>query len=201
MDGVQQSHEFIGHYLCNLIDTMGTGFMMRSADYDAIGGIPPRYPNLLFADFELWIKLTQLSYKATDFRCCFSYRLHQSTTTTSSDIKFTKAFEVFIHFLVACKKASPLDRASIERYGLGYVDFYAKSLSHRLLRSGRDKRQGLTVRSYVDNCRQYGRLLVSESDYEPLNQFGVRIAHKIDSNILFRNLFLLFKKVYNKPIL
>jgi hypothetical protein len=74
---------------------MGTGFMMRAMDYDALGGIPP-YPNLLFADFELWIGLTRKNYKATAFEECFAFRLHQSMTTTSSDLKFQYAFDKFI---------------------------------------------------------------------------------------------------------
>ncbi len=62
----QTAAEFLSCFLQRNIDVNGTGFMMRSKDYDAIGGIPS-YPNLLFADFELWIKLTSLNYKVICF--------------------------------------------------------------------------------------------------------------------------------------
>jgi hypoxanthine phosphoribosyltransferase len=95
MDEVQSAGEFLSFFLANLIDTMGTGFLMRAKDYDSCGGIPPRYPNLLFADFELYINLTRMGYKATSFEPGFSFRLHQSMTTTSSDLKFHDAIFLF----------------------------------------------------------------------------------------------------------
>ncbi len=68
--------EFLQSILQNKIDIVGTGFMMRSKDYNAAGGIPAYYPNLLFADFELWLKLTDKNYKATSEKECFYFRLH-----------------------------------------------------------------------------------------------------------------------------
>ena len=57
MDEKQTAAEFLHSLFIDSIDTMGTGYMMRSKDYDAVGGMPA-YPNLLFADHALWIKLT-----------------------------------------------------------------------------------------------------------------------------------------------
>jgi len=62
MDERQLPEEFLAFFLAGNIDNMGTGYMMRSADYDAAGGIP-LYPNLLFADFELWIQLPFVAIK------------------------------------------------------------------------------------------------------------------------------------------
>ena len=53
MDNVLSGYEFLKSFLTNSIDLMGTGYVMRSKDYDEIQGIPVKYPNLLFADFEL----------------------------------------------------------------------------------------------------------------------------------------------------
>jgi hypothetical protein len=64
-------------------DTYGTGYMMRSADYDAVGGIP-HYKNLLFADDALWISLMVRSYKATASEECFSCRVHLGSTSGSA---------------------------------------------------------------------------------------------------------------------
>jgi glycosyltransferase involved in cell wall biosynthesis len=92
MKEIETDKNFLTSVLTKNIDIMGTGFMMRSKDYDALGGIPA-YPNLLFADFELWLNLTRISYKATSLQNCFSFRLHQSTTSVSPDVKLHKAFE------------------------------------------------------------------------------------------------------------
>jgi hypothetical protein len=112
---------------------------MRSKDYDAVGGIPA-YPNLLFADFELWLNLTSKGYKATAFEECFAFRLHQSTTTKSPDIKLQQAFERFINYLVSLKQQDKLAQEAIARYGIAFIQFYSKGLAHRLLRTSKNKR-------------------------------------------------------------
>ncbi|RYD89373.1 MAG: glycosyltransferase, partial [Sphingobacteriales bacterium] len=48
--------ELLESILRNTMEITATGFMVRSAQYDAVGGIP-LYPNLLYADIELWLKL------------------------------------------------------------------------------------------------------------------------------------------------
>lgn len=50
--------------MARTIDSTGTGYMMRAADYDRLGGIPADYPNLIFADFALWMSLMRGGYKA-----------------------------------------------------------------------------------------------------------------------------------------
>ncbi|MFQ3535973.1 MAG: glycosyltransferase [Aggregatilineales bacterium] len=56
-------------------ESYATGYVMRSADYIRLGGIPP-LRNLLYADLLLWYRLTSLSYLACSPRCAFSYRVH-----------------------------------------------------------------------------------------------------------------------------
>src|SRR5690348_15314094 len=53
MDEKQFAHEFLGAYMCRSIDSTGTGYMMRSVDYDNLGGMNTEYENLIFADFDL----------------------------------------------------------------------------------------------------------------------------------------------------
>lgn len=189
---------FMALFLCNMIDSMGTGFMMRSADYDAVGGIP-FYPNLLFADFELWINLTKKSYIAIAFEECFFFRLHQSTTTTSSDIKFQKAFGRFVAFLKQQKNDRQLHDV-IERYSIDFISFYTKGLAHRLLRTPKAKREGQTVASFIATCKQYATELAPGNDFNPYENYSIALARKIDDNAVTRSLFLAFKKLYSKPI-
>ncbi len=201
MDEIQSPIDFTCHFLCNKIDTMGTGFMMRAADYDSIGGIPLNYPNLLFADFDLWIRLTQISYKATAFNCSFSFRIHQSTTTKSADDKFQRAFEIFLDFLFQLKQESKIYSEAIERYGKGFIDFYAKGLSHRLLRTPkRLRKNNSTVSNFLDMCKKNAILLIPDEEYNPSKRFSVKLAIFIDKYLITRSLFLLFKSIYKKPL-
>ncbi len=61
-------------------DTYGTGYLMRSARYEAVGGIPT-FEKLLFADDALWMALMEGSYKATASQKCFSCRLHPASAS------------------------------------------------------------------------------------------------------------------------
>ena len=38
MDEIQHGHEFLAAFMCGIIDSTGTGYMMRSKDYDKLGG-------------------------------------------------------------------------------------------------------------------------------------------------------------------
>jgi glycosyltransferase involved in cell wall biosynthesis len=190
--------EFLSKFLQKRIDVMGTGFMMRAKDYDAIGGIPA-YPNLLFADFELWIRLTGKSYKATSPEKCFSFRIHQSTTTVSPDIKFHKAFERFIYFLDRISKEDTRFKKVVHEDTGGFLRFYCKALSHRLLRTPKKAREGLSVKQFVDQCRNYAALLEADNPFNP--GFSTKLAIWIDSNGLTRSMFLAFKKLFPRPVL
>jgi glycosyltransferase involved in cell wall biosynthesis len=191
--------QFLESLLRDKFDLFGTGYMMRSRDYDILGGIPA-YPNLLFADFELWMKLTGISFKATAKEEGFSYRLHQSTTKSSPDIKMHRAFERFIHYLAGLK-TNPEMNAVIQKHGPSFLKNYCKGLSHRLLRTSLEVREGLTVRSFLKRCRQYANLLFGPTDFDPGSGTSIQAAKFIDSNPITRNLFLRFKKIYSKPVL
>ena len=82
MPARETAGEFLGVRLCELRDSFGTGHVLRSAVYDAIGGIPP-YPKLLFADDALFLQAIGGSYRATALDETFSYRLHASSASAS----------------------------------------------------------------------------------------------------------------------
>jgi glycosyltransferase involved in cell wall biosynthesis len=191
---------FLSAVLQGKFDLFGTGFMMRSGDYDALGGLPD-YPNLLFADFELWMKLTRMSYKATSLRECFAYRVHQSTTQRSPDAKMHKAFERFIHFLKSLKESDYQLKAVIDQEAPQFLVSYCKGLSHRLLRSPLSEREGLTVNRFIDNCKTYANVLDLGRHFDPASDKTIQIARLIDSTFITRQLFLWFKKFYSKPVL
>jgi glycosyltransferase involved in cell wall biosynthesis len=63
-------------------DVFGTGYVMRSADYDRLGGIPP-FEKLFFADDALWLSLMRGSYKANDPSNHFAVRIHPKSESAS----------------------------------------------------------------------------------------------------------------------
>lgn len=196
----EDASQFLESLLSNNFDVFGTGYMMRSKDYDEVGGIP-LYSNLLFADFELWIQLTRLSYKATSLQECFSYRLHQSATKSSPDVKMHEAFSRFIHYLKKIKEEDSNLNEVIRQYGITFLYKYCQGLSHRLIRTPLSKRDKLDVRSFINKCKEYANSLVPENDFDPDSVPSIRLAKFIDSNSLTREIFLWFKKLYPKPIL
>jgi glycosyltransferase involved in cell wall biosynthesis len=191
--------DLLSFLLCRMIDTMGTGFMMRATHYDKIGGIP-LYPNLLFADFELWHRLTKPGYLAVAPDECFAFRLHQSTTTTSSDLKFQEAFSRLVDYL-ASEKKDPRSNAVIEKYAIEFIDFYTKAQSHRLLRTPAAHREGKTVKDIGKQGKLFAGKLVPGNQFDPYKNFSFRLAAFIDSNAITRAMFLGFKKVWKKPVL
>lgn len=193
-------YEFLEDFLTILIDSMGTGFVMRSKDYDDLQGISLKYPNLLFADFELWLNLTFKSYLVIAPEKCFAFRKHQSITGTSEDRKLHKALEIFIDFLYSLEQNDVQIKKIIEQFGVQFLLFYCKGFSHRLLRTPLQKREKLTVLDFVEQTKKLAAKLGILHQYKPEHVLSIKLAEIIDRKTILRNLFLFFKKVYAKPI-
>lgn len=76
----ESAAEFLAARMAKTRDSFGTGYVMRSDQYDKIGGIPP-HPDLLYSDDSLWMALMEASFKATSPRFCFSYRFHSHSVS------------------------------------------------------------------------------------------------------------------------
>ena len=158
------------------------------------------YPNLLFADHALWIKLTGLNYKATSSKESFLYRLHENLSKKSDAPKYINAFYSYMDFLANLKKSNSEIAATIEKYISLYILYYCRSLSHRLLKTPLNLRKGMTVSGFINNCIHYNKLLSDNKASLQVNKFNIRFAKFIDDNFLMRKLYLLFRKFYQKPI-
>lgn len=189
--------EYVEAILKNSFDTMGTGYMMRSKDYDKLGGIPS-YPNLLFADHELWIKLTSLNYMAVSQNECFSYRLNQSISKLSGASKYIDAFYRFLDLLEFLQNKNIALKTVILKYVPDYIQYYCTSLTHRLLKTPVRQRDGKNVKSFILNCKKKADLLSPGNSFQPSDLSSIRISKLIDSNYFSRHLYLLFKKVYKR---
>lgn len=200
METVQKPETAAGNFLCDRTDLMGTGFMMRSKEYEEVGGIP-LYPNLLFADMELWIQLSCKRYMAVHQRECFSYRKHPSaTTSSSSDLRFIQAFDQLVAFLRKLKNEDTKLAPVISRDGIELLRQYCQGITHKILRTPKAKRETPSVAEMIDKFREYGKELC-DGKFEPLDYPKIKAGRLIDSNSIFHAGFLLFKKMYNKPVL
>ena len=177
----------------------GGGFVMRSTDYDKVGGIP-MYPGFFFTDFALWMKLTAISYKATAAENLFSYRHHQkNTSSNSSVINFTNGLDAFLNYLYELKLTDTEFRKTLNTQGKKIVHRYVQSLSHRLLREDIKARNNFTVKQLVKKFEAHLNRLTDTSN-NLTSDFKVKMALIIDSNNITRKLFLLFKKLFPKPV-
>ena len=199
MPEIENAPELLSSFLLNNLDLMGTGFMMRSADYDRLGGIPD-YPNLLFADLEIFMELTKQSFKVTSPATTFAFRIHQSTTTVSPDIKFFHALGRVVAYMNGLKSESIFDEV-IQKHGATFLMKNCKALSHRLLRAPVELRQGLTVKKIVDKCKEYAGVLIPGTKFSPESNSSILMALIIDSSKFSRGMFLSFKRRFKKPLL
>jgi glycosyltransferase involved in cell wall biosynthesis len=180
MAEVQYADEFLACEFTQTLDSMGTGYMMRSKDYDAAGGISPKYPKLIFADYALWVKLTLLNYKATTAKTTFSYRLHSNTSKLTNGEDYQQAFGEYVHFLAQLRVTNKKIAAVLDRYGKQMLLYFCESLAHRLLKTPLSQRT-TTVTQYINKCRQYAVLLIPGQSFNPLLKPRIFLAALLDN--------------------
>jgi glycosyltransferase involved in cell wall biosynthesis len=111
-------------------DIFGTGFVMRSADYDALGGLP-RFEKLFFADDALWLSLLRRSIKAADPSEHFAVRIHpdsESASTPSAWSSLLTGLNQFSDFLKAFVETNPEARAVFDEFGAGFMLTYHRNI-------------------------------------------------------------------------
>lgn len=131
----ESAAEFLAARLSEIRDSFGTGYVMKSELYDYVGGIP-LYPNLLFSDDALWLKLIGKGIKVTSSQVCFSYRLHAKSTSGKPDHKaLFYALKQYHSFLKKLGNDDiDIDNA-INQYSKNYIakrchDYYYNILLH-----------------------------------------------------------------------
>ena len=201
MNSFYSFNELLKAFLTQSVDSMGTGYVMRSKDYGAFGGIPVKYPSLLFADFSLWLSMASHGGMAVSRNNCFAFRVHNSTTGTSQDSKLHEGLALYADDLYEIKKNNTGVAKIVNDHAATMLLFYCKGFAHRLLRTPVQKRNGLTVAAFIEDTKRIATKLGIENNYKPETLFFIRMAKLIDSNSVLRKLFLLFKKMYSKPVL
>jgi len=186
--------------LGNQVNLYGTGFMMRTVDYDRVGGIP-LFPNLLSADHVLWLKLSSMAYLAVSPRTCFSYRINQSTTITTKSQIYIAALKMFVAYLLQEKnKLAPAENQ--HDYVKRILTYYCKRVSRRLITENLEKRDNLTVSAFLKETEGYAKQFLDNGEsFDPSKITDVWIAKMIDTNSVSRSFFQFLKRVHPNPFI
>jgi glycosyltransferase involved in cell wall biosynthesis len=194
MDERQYAHEFLACQMAGTIDSTGTGYMMRSSDFNAIGGLPADYPNLIFADYKAWVSLSMKSYKATTPVGCFYYRIHNSVSKLTNGEEYFIAFDKYIHFIADIRQQDTRIHTVVNRYAHGMLMYYCESLAHRVLKTPLANRR-IRAASLVARFKTYAALLIPGQQFDPMSAFRIRIATRLDSNAAGRAIFGMYKSI------
>lgn len=186
-------------FLNDRIDSMGTGYVTRSAHYEKTGGIPVKYPFLLFADFELWLNLTAISYECVSAKNCFSFRVHQSVTSSSPDSRLHTGLEIFSNYLAGLKSRNSDAAKIIEDHGAALLLRYAKSYSDRILRTPKKNRGNTSVTKFIEQTKKLAELLGVNDSYYPEKDKSIALARRIDKSEILSGVFLAARRIYGRP--
>ena len=126
--------EFLAARLGSPRDSFGTGYLMRSRDYDRVGGIPAAFQKLIHADDALWMRLMAGSWKATSPRELFSYRAHESASVAIDPAILLQTLEQYVEFLRGLGPEIPGVADALARYGPAFLAARSEELHLRLLR-------------------------------------------------------------------
>jgi len=194
MKEVQFAHEFLADQMKRQIDSTGTGYMMRSSDFDEMGGMPSDYPNLIFSDYQLWITLMLLGYKATSSKRCFSYRIHQSVSRITSGVAYQEAFFKYCAFLSDLAGKNSKVHEIIILCGRSFFYYYCEALSHRILKTPINERT-IKVSDFIKACESTAKKLIPDQRFKPLCKFRIWVAKLLDQTSPGRKLFKIYRKL------
>ena len=144
MAETQHSYEFLANQFQRTFDSMGTGYMMRTSDFNKVGGFSS-YHNLIFGDLELWFKLTDIGYKATAIEECFSYREHNSISVRTSVFEYKKALFKYLFFMKNQALRNNKLNIIINRYLSEYLHYMCKGLIYRELLNKQHQNSDATI--------------------------------------------------------
>lgn len=197
MDEIQYAHEFIAMQFLQMLDSTGTGYMMRSKDYDRLGGIPTDYPGFIFADYELWVRLISLNYKATALESCFQYRINNSASKIMNAVKYKDSFLWYIDFLIRASQADQKIKNVIYNYGINFLNYYTQSLAHRLLKQPGTKKDH-DVKAFINSVIEKAGKLELNGRFHPYGLPLTKLAAMIDSFPFGRKFFSVYQLIQNR---
>lgn len=175
------------------ISVMATGYVFRSEDYDRLGGIPTNYPNLIYADLQLWIALSSISYLKVSPEIAFSFRIHASVTKTSKNRIILEAFVVYLKYLKQLQDSNALFESALKNWGQDFVNNSTRALVHRLLKTEKKYRDQLSIQEIFNTVEPL--VLDLRLTFHPKQIKGISPAVWIDRYDLIHHLFLSLQKL------
>ena len=128
--GHETSAQYLAARLTYQRDISGTGYVMRSDDYDRLGGIPA-FEKLLFADDALFLLLMKKSWKAADPREALAVRIHtlsESASLPTSWPSILLGLEQFADFLEYFTKDDKASRVVFRSFGPSFLLRYHRNV-------------------------------------------------------------------------
>lgn len=188
MDEKLSAPQFLKKIMHHDIDAVS--LIVRSKDYDSVGGIP-FYPSLLFADYVLWVELARIAYMVTASENCLSYRIHKrSTTITSSDEAYHQSYDMFIKYLSYLKSQDQDLNKVINKNVKTVLRNRCLEFSKRFLKTDKKHRKTfISVSALVRKHKDYADLLIDNNSFNPFAIPQIWIAIIIDSNSVSRKAF------------
>lgn len=126
-------------YLANIHrfreDFCGTGYVFCSADFKRVGGFPSIH-KLLLADAACWYLLSSLSYRVVSPKYLYAFRLHDDSTTRSSQIlDSVTASRQYLEFLAQTPHFNKIEnQANAKKFINQFLNGIYKGMLYSLVR-------------------------------------------------------------------
>lgn len=179
--------------MTNSIVIVATGFMIRSGDYDALGGIP-LYPNLLYADISLWLRAIRNSYLAVAAGTCFAFRFHANNTSKIAEENRLLAFEKMIVFFKELATQHNVYKEVIDTHAAAFMKSYVTGACNKLIYIEKFNRNTLSMDKIIASAKKCAAIIMPGKEFEPARFPAVQLAKMIDSSTVLRRLFLFYKR-------
>lgn len=183
------------------ITQMATGYVFRSSDYNEIGGIPTQYPNIIYADIDLFLQLSLRGKVHVLPDTLFAFRWHQSTTRTSKLETLLQALNLFADQLAQWKQTTPAFANSIEFYAGDYLLKEYRSLAHSSLRLTKQERGQYSVQYFMNSFKNAYQKIYQSKPPALFNDWSWFLAWCIDEVAPLRELFRQWRNKRSKPII
>ncbi|MFC1959443.1 glycosyltransferase family 2 protein [Chloroflexota bacterium] len=126
----ETAEQFLQNTYQHTRDVVGSGVVVRSADYKALGGLPP-FKNLLYADFYAWYKLSIPGGKVCQPECLFAFRLHEKSTTLSAS--FMALYTGAKQYMLALQDTPFFEKEANRELARNYLTRNLRQQYHRKL--------------------------------------------------------------------
>jgi glycosyltransferase involved in cell wall biosynthesis len=173
-----------------------SGFVVRTSDYDQVGGIP-NFTRLLWADVALWLRLTAISYKATAVASCFLLRIHaESVGVSSKGESIRNALKSFIEFLLNFQQEHQELIPVIREFAPNYFLHFARLIYLLELVDATKYNRKIDLK-VLSSLQQIIEKIAPGRGNEVGNTRGLKLRTFLNSNAILRSLYILYIRIHH----